>query len=289
MWRASHPAHRTAYQEAEKLWRDLGRVRANADLLHNFPSRLRSAALRRSSWTQWTIAASVVLVIGMFLAEQHLQWIGAAMADYRTGMGEQRIVTLEDGSAIHLNTNTAVNVVFSESRRELHLLRGEASFTVARDPVRPFVVKSADVLTRALGTIFMIRRRSDASTVTVLEHEVQLGVSSGNMLLDITLHEGEQVRYSGEEGFSPVRRIDLGKETAWQRGKVIFDAQPLAEVVEELNRHRHGQIVILNPALRALKVTGLVEVAEPEAALRMIQQTIPIRRTSLSSYLVLLH
>jgi transmembrane sensor len=86
-----------------------------------------------------------------------------------------------------------------------------------------------------------------------------------------------------------VRRIDLGKETAWQRGKVIFEAQSLATVIEELNRYRPGRIMILNPALRALKVTGLFDVADPDAALRMIQHTIPIRHTNLTPYLVLLH
>lgn len=211
------------------------------------------------------------------------------MADYRTGIGERRLVTLEDGSSLHLNTDTAVNIAFSADRRDLHLLKGEAAFTVASDPARPFVVKSGTVLTQALGTAFAMRRHAGVITVTVIEHQVQLGVPSESALRDLTVHEGEQVRYSADEGFSPVRRIDVGKETAWQRDKVIFDAQPLAEVVEELNRHRHGHIIILNPALRALKVTGLFEVAEPDAALRMIQHTIPIHHTSLSSYLVLLH
>lgn len=289
IWRSSHTAHRTAYQEAEGLWRDVGRVRATAPA-YSSSSLIRPDPKRRSSWKRWTIAASVVLVIGMFWAERHLQWIGAALADYRTGVGEQRLVTLEDGSAIHLNTDTAVDAVFSENRRELHLLRGEASFTVAHDSTRPFVVKSGRVLTRALGTVFAIRRHSDVmGTVTVMEHQVQVTPSPAGGVPELLVQEGEQVDYSTTDGFGPVRRIDLRKETSWQRGKVIFEAQPLATVIEELNRYRRGQIAILNPDLRALKVTGVFDVTDPDGALRMIQHTIPIRYTNLTPYLVLLH
>jgi transmembrane sensor len=150
-------------------------------------------------------------------------------------------------------------------------------------------VKSGSVLTRALGTVFAIRRHSDVSTVTVMEHQVQVAFSSARAVQELIVHEGEQVDYSIKDGFGPVHRIDLRKETAWQRGKVIFEAQSLATVIEELNRYRRGRIAILNPDLRALKVTGLFDVTDPDAALRMIRHTIPIHHTNLTSYLVLLH
>ena len=288
-WCEKSFAHRMAYEEAEGLWRNVGELRPCGSIQATSPSQLLIGRFQ-SRWKSWAaVAACLLLAVGVLWMEHAGQWIGAAMADYRTGIGERRVVTLEDGSSLHLNTDTAVNIAFSAGRRDLHLLKGEASFTAASDSTRPFVVKTGTVLTRARGTGFAIRRQGDVVTVTVMEHQVQLGLTSDSAPRDLTVHEGEQVRYSAEEGFSPVRRIDLGKETAWQRGKVVFDAQPLAEVVEELNRHRHGHIIILNPALRALKVTGLFEVAEPDAALRMIQHTISIRHTSLSSYLVLLH
>ena len=230
-WQASSPAHRIAYQEAEVLWRDVGRVRSApgfAPIASSPPPPRRFNGWLRSSWKPWTAAACILLALGALWVEHDLQWISSAMADYRTGVGERRVVTLEDGSAIHLNTNSAVNITLSKDRRDLHLLRGEASFIVARDPARPFVVKSGTILTRALGTAFAIRQHSGLTTVTVIEHSVRLGFSSENTVQDLTVHEGEQVHYSTGQGFSPVRRIDLGKETAWQRGKVIFEAQSLA-------------------------------------------------------------
>ena len=289
-WQATSPSHHMAYQEAEGLWRDVGKLRSTGESIQatvpppRFTERLWS---RLNPWT--AVAACILLAAGVLWIEHDLQWIRSAMADYRTDVGEQRIVTLEDGSTLHLNTDTAVNVTFSANKRDLHLLKGEASFTVTRDPMRPFVVNSGAILTRALGTAFAISRHSGVITVTVMEHQVQLGFFSNNAGQAPTVHEGEQVRYSSEEGFSPVRRIDLGKETAWQRGKVIFESQSLATVIEELNRYRQGRIAILNPALRALKVTGLFDVADPDAALRMIQHTIPIHHTNLTPYLVLLH
>jgi transmembrane sensor len=289
-WLASNPAHLVAYQEAEALWRDIGRVRSSsapAIPAHADPGPF--AAWPRLRWRTWAVAASVLLAVAVFWSENSFQWISSAMADYRSGVGEQRMVRLVDGTVIHLNTDTAVNVRLSDTRRDLHLLKGEASFTVARDPARPFVVQSGKITTRALGTAFSVRYEGSGITVTVTEHAVRLDLSSGGQHRDVTVQAGEQIHYSSGDGLGSVRRIDVAREMAWQRGKMIFEGLPLARVVEELNRYRHGQIMILNPAVRALKVTGLFDVADPDAALRMIEHTLPIHHTSLLPYLVLLH
>ena len=123
--------------------------------------------------------------------------------------------------------------------------------------------------------------------MTVIEHSVQVNVASAASPL--VVHEGEQLSYSLQQGASTVRRVDLERETAWQRGKLIFESKPLTEVVAELNRYRHGRIVILNPALRPVHVTGLFDMADPDGALRMIHRTLSIHETNLSPYLVLLH
>ena len=150
---AGSPAHRIAYQEAERLWRDVGRIRPTRNSIQVASSRLLFTEgfwSRRKPWA--TVAACILLAVGAVWVESDLQWISSAMADYRTGVGERRVVTLEDGTSLHLNTDTAVNVTFSEEGRDLHLLKGEASFTVARDSVRPFVVKTGTILIHSFYT-----------------------------------------------------------------------------------------------------------------------------------------
>jgi transmembrane sensor len=266
-WRTQTPAHARAYRDAELLWQDVGHVRSHSsshtdDRLQQVPGRIT-----------WIIAASLLLFIGASLTKPVREWISVATADYHTGVGEQRTVALEDGSIIQLNTDTAVNVVFSDGRRELELLKGEAAFTVVTDLHRPFTVHSGVFRARALGTAFSVRHHQDTTTVTVMEHSVQVTLSPSKNV-PLIVHEGEQVLFAPAQGLSGARRVDLGMETAWQRGKLIFQNKPLAEVVAELNRYRHGHILILNPALRHLNVTGLFDTATPDVALRIIHQTL---------------
>ena len=255
-WRTQSSAHQLAYTEAEILWRDIGLLpngdcTGSADLTASMPHGTLPRARRM---IKWGLAACVLLAAGWLSWGIVQERLDLASADYRTAVGEQRHVKLEDGSRIHLNTDTAVAVAFTPQQRTIRLLTGEASFTVTPETVRPFTVQSGDVSTRALGTSFLVQRHQDAVTVTVTEHAV-----------------------------------DANAIAAWQRGKMIFEAQPLAAVVEELNRYRAGRIMILNPALRSLNVTGVFDIGDPDAALRMIEQTLRIHDTTLTPYLVLLH
>ena len=280
-WRMQSPAHERAYRAAESLWQDVGHAHLRV------PISAERTFQRVPGRTSWAVAACLLLIIGASFTEPLREWINEVTADYQSGVGQQRMVSLQDGSTIQLNTDTAINVAFSNSRRGIHLLKGEAAFTIATDPHRPFTVQSGSIQTRALGTVFSVRHQKDMTTVTVIEHSVQVNVASAASPL--VVHEGEQLSYSLQQGASTVRRVDLERETAWQRGKLIFESKPLTEVVAELNRYRHGRIVILNPALRPVHVTGLFDMADPDGALRMIHRTLSIHETNLSPYLVLLH
>jgi transmembrane sensor len=103
------------------------------------------------------------------------------------------------------------------------------------------------------------------------------------------VQEGQQISYSPDEGWSTPQSVDANQTSAWQRGKMIFQAQPLGAVVADLNRYRRGHIFILNPSLRSLPVTGVFEIDDPDSALRVIEQTLGIRDTALSPYFLFLH
>lgn len=59
------------------------------------------------------------------------------MSDHHTAVGEQARIELPDGSIAWLNTDTAIDVRYSENRREIVLLKGEAQFDVQKIPDRP--------------------------------------------------------------------------------------------------------------------------------------------------------
>jgi len=289
-WRTHSTAHRLAAQEAEILWRNLGELGSSRRPL-DFPTapvprRSRQASILRAIWAT---AACILLVIGWFAPEQLVGWFTNALADHHTGVGQQQVVTLQDGSRIHLNSDSTVNVTYTDRERTVRLLKGEAAFTVSPDARRPFLVQSGDLRSRALGTAFVVRLHQDAVTVTVTEHAVHLSTASGNDSSPLVLREGEQASYTTTAGLSPARPVDPRLIAAWQRGKLIVETTPLAEVVDELNRYRSGRIMIVNPTLRPLKVTGLFDISDPDAALRMIEDTLRIHHTALTSYLILLH
>lgn len=274
-WQHVSPSHAEAFQNASHLWEELGHA----------GSRRRPRARLR----QWSLICCVLLLIGWFSWEPFLQQVRLQTAHHRTAVGQQEPFVLPDGSRLVLNTDTALNVLFSAQQREILLLKGEAAFAVAPDPARPFTVRSHDTATTALGTRFVVHTGTDSVTITVTEHAVQVSSSKNSRSSPGVLQEGQQISYSANAGWSAAHAVDPAQVAAWQRGKIIFDAQPLGTVVADLNRYRHGHIFILNPALRSLPVTGVFEINDPDAALRIIEQTLGIRDTQLSPYFLFLH
>jgi transmembrane sensor len=196
------------------------------------------------------------------------------MADYATRVGERRRIGLADGSAVDLNTSSALSVAFTDRVRRLELHAGEAMFEVASDASRPFVVDAAGTETQAIGTVFSVRR-DDAVSVRVVEGEVAVG-DAGTKGTGVRVAAGQQVAFAADGSRSSPEPFDVAAETAWRRGKLIFNRRPLGEVASELDRYRVGRIAIPDARLRRLEVTGVFDLSDPDAVLRTIGQTLPV-------------
>lgn len=289
-WQQLSPAHQRAFREASSLWEEVGQVDSARRSLSGIGQPATSQS--RRWWPRlrrWSLVACVLLTIGWFSWKPLFNQVHVLAAHHRTAVGQQEQVVLQDGSQIMLNTDTALNVVFSSQRREVFLLKGEAAFAVAPDSTRPFSVRSGDTVITALGTKFVIQTRGDLITVTVTEHAVEVASSNSLTTSPIIVREGRQISYSTHGGWGLAQPIDTHQVSAWQRGKMIFQAQPLGAVVADLNRYRHGHIFILNPSLRSRPVTGVFEINDPDAAIRVIERTLGIRDTNLNPYFMFLH
>jgi transmembrane sensor len=182
---------------------------------------------------------------------------------YVSGVGELRQVSLADGSSMTLNTDTEARVRFSNSAREIQLTRGEAHFEVAKDPVRPFVVRSDGLTVTAIGTAFSVRADRGRVDVTVTEGVVELVQAdttsavvaephrrvSANQRAIVTAARPVEVR--------PIEHEEAERRLAWRAGMVAFNGEPLAEAVAEVNRHNRRRIVIEDPALAGRPVIGM--------------------------------
>lgn len=283
-WLADDPRHVQALQYAQATWNllgQLGSAQATAPLaeVRQFPARRRAAPLR---WVA-TAAALVLLVVSV---QQGAQMMVPLLADHATSRGEIREVQLPDGSVAQLDTQSAIDLVYSASERRIRLLQGEASFTVAPlgpDEQRPFVVESRGGSTRALGTRFVVGENAgEGAWVGVLEHSVELKVPSSSSPADnrLVLREGQAARYD-QAGIEPLGGLDVQRASSWQRGVLVFERVPLEQVAQRLNRYRTGWVVIADAQLAQREVSGVFRLDSLDEALSTVTRELHAKRTDL--------
>ena len=201
---------------------------------------------------------------------------------YQTGPGERRVVTLADGSRLSLDTTTRVSVRYSKAARRLVLIRGQARFDVAHDTSRPFSVLAHDRTVVATGTAFNIDLLDPQVRVTLIEGRVMILSGGGRALAaakparPIELRSGQELVAGPSEAPRVVSHIDLRETTAWQQGKLIFDDEPLAEVVGRVNRYSDRKISIGDPAVGALKVSGVFDTGDIKAFVGSVTTYLPV-------------
>jgi transmembrane sensor len=187
---------------------------------------------------------------------------------YRTTHGEQRIVQLPDGSMMHINTDSAVTVRYTQSERLASIDQGEAFFEVKPQPTRPFRVVADSLSAVAVGTQFDVYRHGAVTAVTVVVGHVAVltGVPS-RARVDAALRvgPGEQVRVVGGTIPATATSVDLRHSVGWLHRQIAFDQQPLATVAAEFNRYVPVPLVIDDPELMAVRVSGVFDPYNTEA------------------------
>lgn len=276
-WLAESDVHRREYDRLRLMWEELDGLKGQLQPV-GVASRPRAAGrpLRWFSSFGWPPLAAAVLLIAVGIG-----WFGvdgASVQSYVTAKGEQRSITLPDGSVAQLGTDTLLTVEMSAKLRKVRLEKGEALFTVAHEE-RPFEVAAGNGVIRDIGTQFDVRRDDRRVAVAVLKGavEVRLGsTAGGDAGVTLALSRGQQAFYS-ENGLSAISPADEKTVTAWRSGKLVFDGTPLADVVRELNRYHDRRIVIADPALSALKVSGVFNANNLDGLLRVIPQVLPVQ------------
>nr|WP_210270647.1 FecR family protein [Ensifer oleiphilus] len=275
-WRARSAAHEEAFQVSARLWKNLGPALGQSKKAH------AGVLTRRSFLAAGSLAASVAGA-GLVLSELgFLPTVGAMLADYATGIGEQRTVQLPDGSTMTLDGGTTLSADFSSSARHLELTSGAAVFDVVSDPARPFVVTAANGKTTAMGTSFSVKHGDDDISVECLRGRISV-----QCLADSYLVDGEAISYS-QQGLGEKVTTDAETAAAWRQGLLIFKDRSLADVVSDLNRHRRGKVMIARSDLRARRVSGVFHLNRPDEILVHLEETLQVRPVNLVGGIVLL-
>jgi len=244
------------------------------------PLNLRSTVTRREPrWWQpglWhgVAAAAAMALVGIML----FYFTDPIIA---TAVGEQRVVTLEDGTRLSLNTATKLRVQFTPQVRRVQLLAGEALFEVAKRPSWPFVVEVDNRTVTALGTAFVIRREAERVAITLVEGRIaiddldrevksQLARMAQSSITSATLLPGERMTYAADQ--TPKKdHPPLDSVVAWQRGQAIFDNVRLADAVAEMNRYNDVvPLAIADAAAADLPVSGIFRLGDSVSFARAV-------------------
>jgi len=275
-WRSRSDAHEQAFQQSARLWKNLGSA------LGETRKTSASTVTRRSFIAAGSVAAGAAGV-GIVLSELgFLPSVDAMLADYATGVGEQRTVELLDGSTAILDGGTTLSLDYSPSSRHLVLTSGAAVFNVVHDAARPFVVTAANGDTTATGTSFSVKHGEEDVSIECLEGHITV-----QCLGDSQLNGGEGISYS-RAGLGKKVAADIETAAAWRRGLLIFEDRPLADVVSDLNRHRRGRVVIASSNLRSRRMSGVFHLNRPDEILAHLEETLQVRPVSLVGGIVLL-
>jgi transmembrane sensor len=283
-WRASDGANARAWTELERIWGGLGEIgeaiRLGPPPRPSTMEAHRPTPRQRRPWRRLGAAAVVLLAVA---AAWQLAPAGL-LADHRTGIGERRIVRLDDGSQVELGPDSALDISFSNNRRQVRLIAGEAFFAVVKDAGRPFTVEAGRGRVEVLGTEFDVRIGDDETVaVAVMHNAVAVNVSGQAVRLD----QGQGASYGGA-GVSAVGEVDLDAVLAWRRDQIVFHDAPLDAVLATLGRYRRGHVQLIGGDLGQRRITAVFDARQPDAAIETIARSLDLRMLRATSLLIAL-
>lgn len=275
-WLAKDARHAEAWTQVEKLQRQFAVLSPDVAL----PALAGVRARRRA----------VGKVLGVLLAAGasgaalfSVEPLSSRMAVHRTAKGERRSLQLADGTQLVLNTDSAVDVFFTDELREIRLYRGEILLETAPDPARrPLLVHTPEGSVRALGTRFSVFSEGDHSAVRVFEHAVEVRPSAAPSRV-LRLDAGQQSTFDRNRS-GPVSPLAVASD-AWTNGMLMALDWRLGELLRELGRYRPGYLSCAE-AVAGLRVTGSFRLDDTDTILANLAGALPIRVRYLTRYWV---
>lgn len=274
-WSSADARNAEAFERVAELGAQLHGLdaRAKASLVAEF-SAPAAASARPRRWLRLAAAAMLAAVgVGGYFA-----WFGQVTEhDFASQVAENRDIRLDDGSQVALGGASAFSTRFSRGKRNVDLQMGEAFFEVAHDAQRPFVVSAGKMSVRAIGTAFNVRRDGDRVSIAVAEGRVRIARSGDNANSEaVEAIAGQQVSYDPNAYGLIVRNVDPTRVGTWRERQLDFVDEPLATVVNSINRYRLHPLRIDDAPLAALSFTGTVHVDRLDGWLNALPQIFPL-------------
>jgi transmembrane sensor len=258
-WRRSDSRNDAQYAALERTWElaaglgttQVGRSRTMAPV----PRRLGWATAPRIAVGAAAAAAMVLLVI-LWPADTVTRSITAVA--HATAVGEIRTFALPDGSSVTLDTDSRLQIAFDDKVRKVKLDHGRARFDLLADPNRTFVVEAGGKTLSAHDGAFDVRSTGQELCVSTLRGllDVRPRPAALDTPAQLRLAAGQAVRFGAAGApLAPSGPAGKGSER-WVSGMLVYQGAPLSAVLEDTNRYSRRRIVLGEPGLKALRVTG---------------------------------
>lgn len=282
----SEPQNREVYGRVCATWDSLDDHLAAPQLLairRDALARARRAAARGHLPDRRRLSA-VVALLGIAVAGIGIWRYWPWPSDYATGVGERRVVMLEDGSRVSLDSNSEVRVRYTKAARELVLEHGRARFDVAHNMARPFTVMAGNETVVAVGTTFDVEKLSNKVLVTLIEGRVFVRTETGSYVVFRGEHKpnrttrliaGQQLVTSGDR-MPVLQPANITVATAWESGHLIFNNEPLVEAVERINRYTE-KTVLVDPGVAGVRISGVFNAGDINSFIDAITSYFPIQ------------
>src|SRR5271156_4195798 len=287
-WQRQDPRHRRAVSELSAVWDALdGLAEAKrGEKIATF-TNTANGAHRHHPQRLWIAAAAASAAVA---GGGGALWVqrGSELQTLSTAVGQQRDVTLADGSVVTLNTNTIVETDLRNRTREIYLRKGEAHFQVAHDRSLPFLVHAGDAVVRAVGTAFEVRVLTDQHVDVVVNEgrvEVRPEVPAPQnahthhaaAATVRALNAGERLSTASlDYAVMPVTAQQLSTELAWREGAIVFDGERLSDAIAEIERYTDARIIVSDPEVAALRVGGRYRTGNVQEFFDALQTALPV-------------
>lgn len=280
------PANQDAWDLVSRSWNFFDEIAQAPEMISAREAALNAATPVRASrpvqLRRLVGAVAAMLVIGIVAIGSY--WWMSRPEDYRTAIGERRVVTLSDGSKLSLDANSEVTVRYGKHDRSLHLLKGQARFDVAHDKKRPFSVVAGNQKIIATGTAFNIDMAGPKVLVTLIEGHVVVLKSDGTSSTAewsraVELRAGQQLT-TAPAAPPEIAPANIQRVTAWTVGQLMFDDEPLSSVVERVNRYGGTQIVIAEARVGDMKISGVFNAGDALGFVEIVTHYLPVKAVS---------
>ena len=296
-WLQRSPRHREAFRSAAVVWGELDLwsryLYAEAESAERPAMHIRNpyrGRRLRPALVAASLAAIAALLVLTRTSDEAPRASDQFAAGYSSATGEVKSVTLPDGSDVRLNTQSRIEVAYARTARVVHLTEGEAYFRVAHDVEQPFVVYSGRYAVKAVGTAFSVQRLSTGLELNVTEGRVEVATLPHQVRDDAAPDIDVMQQAISMAPFSKGQRAVLKEdqaelelvqtvsdaamevELAWRNGLLIFDDDPLEQVVAEISRYTPMRIVIVDSAIRDLRIGGYFRVDDVPAILTSMEK-----------------